>query len=493
MLAPPFETGGNPFLDVEDSMETTLQQTVSLLEAIAPAPGEPGREMLDPATGELVGVAPVHGLAELEAAIAAAKAAQPAWAAAGHEARSAALNAAADAVEANAEELARILSREQGKPLNGPNARFEVGACAAWLRAAAGTVLEPETVVDAGETRAVLHYRPIGIVGAIGPWNWPMMITVWQIAPALRMGNAAIVKPSNYTPLSVLALIRVINEVLPEGVLHVLAGDREVGAAVTAHPAIGKVMFTGSTATGKTIIRSSADTVKRLTLELGGNDAGIVLPDADPAAIAEGLFWGAFINTGQTCAALKRLYVHEDIYEDVCRALTEYARSVPMGVGLEEQNVLGPLQNKAQYTIVADLVEAAREAGARILLGGDPDESQPGYFYPTTLVADIDNANPLIGEEQFGPALPIVKYTSVDEAVQMANALEVGLGASVWSADKDAARKVAARLEAGTVWINAHGVVHPMIPFGGAKQSGYGLEFGVEGLKHLGQPQVVNG
>jgi phenylacetaldehyde dehydrogenase len=319
------------------------------------------------------------------------------------------------------------------------------------------------------------------------------MITVWQIAPALRMGNAAIVKPSNYTPLSVLALIRVINAALPEGILHVVAGDRQVGAALAEHPAIGKVMFTGSTATGKAIIRSSAETVKRLTLELGGNDAGIVLPDADPQEIAEGIFWGAFINTGQTCAALKRLYVHEDIYEPVCDALAAYAKNVPMGVGLEEQNLLGPLQNKSQYEIVANLVEAARNAGARILLGGDPDPSQPGFFYPTTLVADIENENPLVAQEQFGPALPIVKYTDVEEAVQMANALEVGLGASVWATDRDAARQVAARLEAGTVWINAHGAVHPMVPFGGAKQSGYGLEFGVEGLKHLGQPQIING
>jgi phenylacetaldehyde dehydrogenase len=474
-------------------MDDTLQTTDSLLDAITAAPGAPGQEMFDPATGDLVGLAPVHGLAELETAIEAAQAAQPAWAAAGHQHRSAALNAAADAIEAHAEELARILSREQGKPLNGPNARFEVGACAAWLRAAAATALEPETVVDDGTTRAVLHYRPLGIVGAIGPWNWPMMITVWQIAPALRMGNAAIVKPSSYTPLSVLALIHVINQALPQGLLTVVAGNRQVGSALAEHPAIAKVMFTGSTGAGKAIIRSSADTVKRLTLELGGNDAGIVLPDADPQAIAEGLFWGAFINTGQTCAALKRLYVHADIYEDVCQALTDYAANVPMGVGLDEQNVLGPLQNASQYAIVKDLVQAAKDSGARILLGGDPDEDAPGHFYPTTLVADIDNTNPLVTEEQFGPALPIIKYTDIDEAIQLANALEVGLGASVWSTDTDKARAVAHRLEAGTVWINTHGTVHPMAPFGGAKQSGYGLEFGTEGLKALGQPQVIHG
>jgi acyl-CoA reductase-like NAD-dependent aldehyde dehydrogenase len=451
------------------------------------------RTIFNPANGEPVGEAPIHTIEDLEGAIESAAAAQPAWAALGHEGRSAALLKAADAVERSAEELAQLLSREQGKPLNGPNARFEVGACAAWLRATAATLLTKETVVDDGETLAELHYRPIGVVGAIGPWNWPMLITVWQIAPALRMGNAVVVKPSEFTPLSVLALIKVINEELPEGLLTVVSGGREVGARLAEHPAIGKIMFTGSTATGKAIIKSSAETVKRLTLELGGNDAGIVLPDADPKAIAEGLFWGAFINTGQTCAALKRLYVHDDIYDAVCSELTAVAAAMPMGVGLDENNVLGPLQNRQQFDIVTRLVEAAKASGARVLLGGDPDADQPGNFYPTTLVADIDNDNPLVAEEQFGPALPIIRYSTVDEAVAKANGLDVGLGASVWSSDPAAAREVASRIEAGTVWINSHGMVNPLIPFGGSKQSGYGLEFGVEGLKALGIPQVING
>lgn len=464
----------------------------ALLASITQTAGET-RTIFDPATGAAVGEAPVHTVEDLDRAVAAARTAQPAWAALGHDARSAALLKAADAVERTAEELAHLLSREQGKPLNGPNARFEVGACAAWLRAAAGTPLDPETVVDDGETRAELHYRPIGVVGAIGPWNWPMMITIWQIAPALRMGNAVVVKPSEYTPLSVLALTKVINQELPEGLLTVVSGGRDVGARLAEHPAIGKVMFTGSTATGKAIIKSSADTIKRLTLELGGNDAGIVLPDADPKAIAEDLFWGAFINTGQTCAALKRLYVHTDIYDAVCSELAAVAAAMPMGNGQDENNVLGPLQNRAQYDIVARLVDAARDSGARILLGGNPDPEQPGYFYPTTLVADIDNDNPLVAEEQFGPALPIIRYSTVDEAIAKANALDVGLGASVWSSDTARAREVGSRIQAGTVWINKHGAVDPRIPFGGAKQSGYGLEFGVEGLKALGVPQIING
>ena len=253
-------------------------------------------------------------------------------------------------------------------------------------------------------------------------------------------------------------------------------------------------MFTGSTAAGKAIIKSSADTVKRLTLELGGNDAGIVLPDADPKAIAEDLFWGAFINTGQTCAALKRLYVHDDIYDDVCEALTEVAAAMPMGNGLDENNVLGPLQNKAQYDIVANLVEAATR-----LRGPDPARREsrdrtsratstpPRWWRTSTTTTRWSPRN--------SSARPCrsSSYSTVDEAVAMANALDVGLGASVWSSDLAAAREVAPGLQAGTVWINKHGAVDPRIPFGGAKQSGYGLEFGVEGLKALRIPQVING
>mgnify|MGYP002654308629 CR=1 FL=1 len=462
----------------------------NLLEAIAPT-GE-SREILNPGNGELVGKVPVHTVEDLDVAVETARKAQPAWAALGHHKRSEILLACADAVDAHAEALAQLLSREQGKPLNGPNARFEIMASSDWMRAAASTPLETEVVIDDENGRSELTYRPIGVVGAIGPWNWPVMITIWQIGPALRMGNTVVVKPSEYTPLSVMALIKVLNTVLPAGVLSVIAGAGEVGARLASHPTIGKVMFTGSTKTGRAIIHSSANTVKRLTLELGGNDAGIVLPDVDPKAIAEKLFWGAFVNTGQTCAALKRLYVHEDVYDEVVAELTAFAASVPMGIGTDENNVLGPLQNKAQYDIVERLVEAAKASGAKITLGGNPDKSAPGFFYPATIAADISNGNPLVQEEQFGPALPVVKFSKLEDAIAMANGVDVGLGASVWSADPQKAREVAAQMEAGTVWINTHGGVNPMVPFGGAKQSGYGLEFGVEGLKALGVPRVIN-
>lgn len=471
---------------------TTPTPALTYDELLAAITAPDGREILDPATGELVGRVHESAVADLEQALTRARQKQPEWAAVPDAERSALLLRAADAVEANAPALAELLSREQGKPVhNGPNALFEVSGAVAWLRATASLPLEPETLFDDETGHAVLHYDPIGVVGAISPWNWPMMISVWQIAPALRMGNTVVAKPSEHTPMSVLGLAHVLHQVLPEGLLTVVAGGREIGEALSQHAGVDKLMFTGSTATGKAIMRSAADSLTRLTLELGGNDAGIVLPDADPQAIAQDLFWGAFINTGQTCAALKRLYVHEAIYDAVCEALTEVAAAMPMGQGRDESNVLGPLQNRAQYEIVADLVEKARTGGGRVLLGGDPVAEQPGYFYPATLVADLDDDNPLVVEEQFGPALPIVKYTTVDEAVRMANRLDVGLGASVWGSDLDRAREVAARIQAGTVWINKHGAVDPRMPFGGIKSSGQGVEFGVEGLKALGVPKVI--
>lgn len=457
------------------------------------APKGQGRDILDAATRETIGRAPVHTTADVDDAVARAKAAQPAWEALGHEQRRARLVQAADAIDAQAEPLARLLSREQGKPLNGPNARSEVGACSAWLRATAATPLESEIVFDDGETHAELTYKAVGVVGAIGPWNWPLMIGIWQIAPSLRMGNTVVVKPSEYTTLSVLALISVINEVLPPDLVIGISGDREVSAHLASHPDVDKIMFTGSTATGRKIIEMSGENLARLTLELGGNDAGIVLPGTDPKAIAQDLFWGAFINTGQTCAALKRLYVHDSLYEEVIRELAQIAEQTPMGNGLDEANVLGPLQNKQQFDIVSRLVEDAKAHGGRIVTGGEPATDLGELFYPITLVADVADGDAVVDEEQFGPVLPIIRYSDVEDAVASANRLDVGLGASVWSHDRDQARDVATRIQAGTVWINSHGGVHPMIPFGGVKGSGYGLEFGVEGLKAVAVPQVING
>ncbi|MDR2996658.1 MAG: aldehyde dehydrogenase family protein [Microbacterium sp.] len=474
------------------SDSTPVLDEAALLARIE-APAGTGREILDAATREVIGRVPVQSADELDEAVARAKAAQPGWEALGHERRSELLLLAADAIDANAEVLARLLSREQGKPLNGPNARFEVGACSAWLRTNATTVLEPEVLVDDENLHAELVYKAVGVVGAISPWNWPMMISMWQIGPSLRMGNTVVLKPSSNTPLSVLAMISIMNDVLPADVLIGIAGPGSIGGRLAAHPDVAKVMFTGSTEVGRKIIESSAGNLARLTLELGGNDAGIVLPGTDAKAIAEDLFWGAFINTGQTCAALKRLYVHDSVYDDVVDALAEIAANVPMGNGLDEDNVLGPLQNQDQFDIVKNLVEDAKAHGGRIVTGGEAAPELGELFYKATIVADVTDGVALVDEEQFGPVLPVIRYSDVDDAFARANAAEVGLGSSVWASDPDEARRHALRMQAGTVWINSHGGLHPMVPFGGTKASGYGMEFGVEGLKSVAAPQVVSG
>ena len=470
-------------------MSTDLTTLENLLTAITVDDGQP---VYDPATGEFIGNTKRSTPEDVDTAVAKAKQVQPSWGALSHTERSQYLHKAADAVNASAEALAHILAREVGKPLNGLNARFEVGACEGWLRANADFLIEDEILVDDDSGKAVMSYVPIGVVGAIGPWNWPMMISVWQLAPSLRMGNAVVMKPSEHTPLSVQALVAVINQVLPEGVLQVVPGAGDIGQVMSEHPDIDKIMFTGSTKTGQAIMRSAAGSMKRVTLELGGNDAGIVLDDINVDEMAEDIFWGAFINTGQTCAALKRLYVPASIYDELVQALAQIATQTPMGPGVSEENVLGPLQNQAQQKIVADLVEEARKAGATIAAGGNPEADQPGYFYPATIVADIDQNNPLVQIEQFGPALPIVKYDDLDQAIEWANELEVGLGSSVWSSNEQRARDVANRLIAGTTWINKHGAVDPRVPFGGVKKSGMGLEFGVEGLKQVALPKVTS-
>lgn len=447
-------------------------------------------EIRNPATGEAVGSSAVANAGHLDSAVQAARRAFPGWRDTPSEKRAEALNAIADRIEAASEDLAKLLTLEQGKPLNGLGSRFEMGGAVAWTRHTATLDLPVEVLQEGPQGRVELHRKPIGVVGSITPWNYPVMIACWHIMPAIRVGNTVVMKPSPYTPLATLRLVELINEVLPPGVVNCVAGGNELGAWISEHPGIDKITFTGSAATGRKVMGSAVPTLKRLTLELGGNDAGIVLPGADPQEIAAGLFWSAFINSGQTCAALKRLYVHDTLYEPVCEALAAYATTVTVGNGLDEGTALGPLQNRAQFDIVSTYVDEAREQGARILTGGAPMEG-PGYFYPVTLVADIDHGAKLVDDEQFGPALPIIRYSEVSDAITKANSSPAGLGGSVWGPDPAEAKRVAAALECGSVWINKHGAIQPNVPFGGIKQSGVGVEFGVEGLKDLTTLQAV--
>ena len=445
--------------------------------------------VIDPALGEAFAECPNASPAQLDEAVAAAGRAFALWQHSSCEERRSLLEAIAARIEQNAPELAEIIVREQGKPL--ALAHMEVGGAVAWTRATAALELPVEVIEDRPGKRIELHRRPLGVVGSITPWNWPLMIAVWHIMPALRAGNAVVIKPSELTPLNTLRLVELIDEVAPLGLVNAVAGGGALGREISCHPGIHKIVFTGSTRTGQDIMRNAADTLKRLTLELGGNDAGIVLPGTDIGAIAEGVFGSAFLNMGQTCAALKRLYVHESQYEDMCRHLVAIAARQKVGNGLDEGTSFGPIQNRDQFERVCELVEDARAAGARILCGGEPLPGK-GYFYPPTLVADIADGTRLVDEEQFGPVLPVIRYRDVDEAVRLANASTNGLGGSVWSGDPEAARAVANRLECGTVWINGHAEVLPHCPFGGCKMSGFGVEFGLEGLLEYTRPQLLN-
>jgi acyl-CoA reductase-like NAD-dependent aldehyde dehydrogenase len=437
--------------------------------------------VFNPATGELVGNAPNASLADLDDAVAAAQEAYPSWSRMPDADRQAACAALAAKLGEHAEEIARLVTLEQGKPLGGLGSRWELGGAQAWAGYTASLSMPVKVLQDDNTGRVELHRKSIGVVGSITPWNFPVMIAIWHILPALRAGNTVVIKPSPFTPLATLHTVEKLNELLPKGVLNIVTSDDKlanIGAAMSGHEGIRKIVFTGSCATGEKIMQNAARTMKRLTLEMGGNDAGIVLPDCDPAAIAEGLFWGAFINNGQTCAAMKRLYVPDTLHEAVCDALVAFARNVPMGNGMDEGVALGPVNNRMQHDKVSRLVAAAARDG-RILLGGAPDE---GLFFPVTLATDLPDDAPLIVEEQFGPALPIIRYHDVEEAIAAANASDNGLGGSVWSKDIDRAKDIALRLECGSVWINKHGAIQPNAPFGGVKRSGLGVEFGEEGL-----------
>ena len=447
-------------------------------------PGADTFDVVNPADLSVIAQAPAASPAQLDEAVAAARAAFPAWSALPWTERQARLQSLADAVEAHGDELARLLCLEQGKPLKGfadMGAGFELGGALAWIRATAALTLPPETIQDDEHLSIEVHRKPIGVVGSITPWNYPLLIAIWHITPALLAGNTVVLKPSEQTPLTTLRLAELANGILPPGVLNVVAGAGELGARISQHDGIDKIVFTGSTPTGQAIMRSAAGNLKRLTLELGGNDAGIVLDDVDVQAVAGRIFATAFINNGQTCAALKRLYVQDGVYEAMCEALTAIAATVRTGNGLSPDSDFGPLQNEKQLKIVESLVDDARQRGARVLCGGRRTDTR-GHFYPVTLVADISDGAPLVDREQFGPVLPIIRFSDPEDALARANASENGLGGSVWSSDTARAEALAARLACGTAWINHHAVVQPNAPFGGVKASGFGVEFGLPGL-----------
>jgi acyl-CoA reductase-like NAD-dependent aldehyde dehydrogenase len=444
-------------------------------------------DVINPATEEVLAEAPRADRAQLDDAIAAAKEAFPAWSAKPVRERGALLDRLADALEARKDEFARLLTQEQGKPLS--EAHWEIGFTIGIIRYHATLDLPFEVLKEDATRKIVRQHTALGVVAAIVPWNFPMLLLVIKVAPALLAGDTVVAKPAPTTPLTTLLFGEICGDILPAGVFNVIVDQNDLGDALSSHVDVAKVAFTGSTATGKKVMVSVTGTLKRFTLELGGNDAAILLDDVDPVEVAPQVFGAAMMNAGQICLGAKRIYVHDSQYDQVCDELGRLARESVVDDGLKQGTQMGPLQNKAQFEKVKGFLEDARRHG-KIVAGGEV-VNRKGYFIRPTIVRDIPDDARLVTEEQFGPVVPVLRYSDIDDAIARANDSEYGLGGTVWAKDLDRAFRVAARIDSGIVWINTFLDVSPDISFGAAKQSGIGTQLGPEGLEEFTQVKTI--
>jgi acyl-CoA reductase-like NAD-dependent aldehyde dehydrogenase len=452
------------------------------------APADAHFDVINPATGLVFAQAPAYSPEQLEETVQAAHAAFLTWQQ-DEGFRRERLVACAQALVANAERLGALVTSEQGKPL--AEAVADVHRSADWFRYYASLELTPEVLSDTEEGYIEVVRRPFGVVAGIVPWNQPMLLAAWKAAPALLAGNTIILKPSTFTPLTALAVAEVLAPVLPAGVLSVVTGPSPLGDRLAAHPLVRKVSFTGSTNVGKQVAAAAATDLKRITLELGGNDAAIVLNDMEPDQIAGDLFWGAFKNNGQMCALIKRLYVPQKRLNDYVEAISAVARAVTVGDGTAEGVQLGPLTTPSQFSYIKELAAASIAGGAFAAAGGKALD-RPGYFFEPTVLTGVTDGDRIVDEEQFGPILPIIPYSDEDDAVARANASMYGLGGSVWGTDTEHALAIARRLESGQASVNHHTRgIKPHLPFGGFKWSGIGVENGPWGYEAYTQLQTL--
>lgn len=450
--------------------------------------GTSSLDVINPATGDVFASCARADEAQLENAVAAAKKSFPAWSAMGFEGRREKIIALADAMDARFDEFSTLLTQEQGKPLM--QAEHEIGGSIAALRAFAEMKISLVTLKENAHERIVRQRVPLGVIAAITPWNFPMLLLMMKVGPALITGNTMIVKPAPTTPLTTLLFGEVAASILPAGVLNVIIDENDLGALLTKHPDVAKISFTGSTATGKRVMQSASSTLKRLTLELGGNDAAIILDDINVKEMVPQIFQAAILNAGQVCLAAKRIYVPDSIYDEVCEELARLANDALVDDGLKSGTQVGPIQNRQQFEKVIGYLNNARAQG-KVISGGEP-LSRPGYFIPPTVVRDIPDSSELVQEEQFGPILPVLSYKSIDEAIARANDSEYGLGGTIWTSNPARGFDVALRINSGTVWVNKHLDLPFDVAFGGAKQSGIGVELGQEGMEEFTQAKIIN-
>jgi acyl-CoA reductase-like NAD-dependent aldehyde dehydrogenase len=445
-------------------------------------------DVIDPSTATPFQRSPVAMPGELDMAVAAGRRAQPAWEALGWNERERLLGAFADAVERERGWLATLQTMEQGMPLT--TSDLFVSGLAPRIRAIAASRAWDRVLIEEPGRKVTERWHALGVVAAIAPWNGPLILGTIKIATALIAGNTIVLKPSELTPLGTLELGRISRGILPDGVLNILGGGGAVGSAMVAHPGFDKISFTGSTRTGLAIAQRSAEYLRPMILELGGNDAAILLPDGSVDALVAAAGQLAFGNNGQFCAAVKRVYVPTGKVEEVGQRLAHIASRHVVGPGLEPSVTMGPIQNKAQFEKVIAIVEDAKQAGGQVLAGGAPLD-RPGYFFPPTVFVGLGDDTRLVDEEQFGPVLPVIGYDDLDTVIARINAGPYGLTTSIWTEDLDEGERIAARIEVGSAAINRHAAFDQAVPFPMIKQSGMGIDYADHGIKGTMRMQVI--
>ncbi|KAI0413544.1 aldehyde dehydrogenase [Xylaria grammica] len=446
------------------------------------------RQATNPSTLETNPEVPLSTLDDVNRAVGSAQKAAPLWAAVPWNDRVEVVRRFADAIEANAEGLANLIIMQQGKPPMW--AHHEISISVRWVREFCDMAPPGAVIEDTKECKVTTRYTPLGVVVGIVPWNFSIQLACAKIAPALLTGNAFIWKPSPYTPYCTLKIAELGARFFPDGVLQALSGDDRLGPWLTQHPGVSMVSFTGSVPVGKKIMESCSQTLKRVTLELGGNDAAIVCADVDPAAVASKIGLIAFANCGQICIAAKRVYAHESVYDEVLATLVAYAQALK--IGLDADSFLGPLANQPQYERVKELLADIKQTGLVVATGiTEPLPGKTGYFLAPTIIDNPPDDARIVVEEQFGPVLPVMKWSDEQDVIKRVNATDLGLGASVWTRDSVQADRMASQLQAGNIWINCHAEMQPSTPFAGHKQSGFGVEMGEDGLKAYCNVQSV--